>query len=268
MSHRQWDEVKYEVAVANRVLAETGLATGFRASLGHVSMRIPSDPDKFVVKGRGYAVDSLHSVRPEDMIVCDINGEFVDGPVGSSQCFEVKMHSSIMSARPDVKSVTHVHPHFIVLATTLRQRLRPMNQEGVALVKDELPVWPHIKTVQNDEEGKEVAQLLGDGKAVLLRGHGATTVGNSPEDSVMTMLNLEEQAKMNYYALSAMGQDHPYIEDELIAEMTERTPIIELPHFAKVLPAGWRPRVGGVWQYYTRVVQNDPSAAPEMNRPS
>ena len=268
MSHRQWDEVKYEVAVANRVLAETGLATGFRASLGHVSMRIPSDPDKFVVKGRGYAVDSLHSVRPEDMIVCDINGEFVDGPVGSSQCFEVKMHSSIMQARPDVSSVTHVHPHFIVLATTLRQRLRPMNQEGVALVKDELPVWEHIKTVQNDEEGKEVAGLLGSGKAVLLRGHGATTVGSSPEESVMAMLNLEEQAKMNYYALSAMGQNHPYIEDELILEMTERTAIKDLPHFAKILPPGWRPRVGGVWQYYTRKVQNDPSAAPPMNRPS
>lgn len=268
MSHRQWDEVKYEVAVANRVLAETGLATGFRASLGHTSMRVPSDPDKFIVKGRGYAVDSLHSVRPEDMIVCDLNGDFVDGPVGSSQCFEVKMHSSIYQSRPDVKSVTHVHPHFVVLCTTLRQRLRPMNQEGIALVKDELPVWPHVKTIQNDEEGKEVAALLGGGKVVLLRGHGATSTGDSCEDSVMTMLNLEEQAKMNYYALSAIGPDHDYIEDELILEMTDRTPILELPHFAKILPSGWRPRVGGVWQYYTRKVLNDPSAAPPINRPS
>ena len=267
MSHRQWDEVKYEVAVANRVLAETGLATGFRASLGHVSMRIPTDPDKFIVKGRGYAVDSLHSVVPSDMIVCDLNGDFVDGPVGSSQCFEVKMHSCIYKERPDVKSVTHVHPHFTVLATTLRKRLRPMNQEGIQLVQNELPVWEHVKTVQTDEEGTEVAKLLGANKAVLLRGHGATTVGSSPEDSVMTMLHLEEQAKMNYWALSAVGVDHDYIGDDLIAEMSDRTPISEIPHFAKVVPPGFRPRVGGVWQYYTRVVTNDPTASPQIERP-
>ena len=29
MSNKEWDEIKYEVAVANRVLAEVGLATGF-----------------------------------------------------------------------------------------------------------------------------------------------------------------------------------------------------------------------------------------------
>ena len=38
---KEWDDVKYDVAVANRVPAEVGLATGFRASLGHSTMRIP-----------------------------------------------------------------------------------------------------------------------------------------------------------------------------------------------------------------------------------
>ena len=265
---REWDEVKYEVSVANRVLAELGLATGFRASLGHTSLRLPSNPELFVVKGRGYEVDSLHSVRPEDMIVVNMNGEKVDGPKGSTPPFEVKMHSSILKTHPDVKSVTHVHPHYTILATTLLKRLRPMNQEGVDLVKDELPMWNHIKTVQTDDEGMEVAGLLGESKALLLRGHGATTVGASLEESVMNMLHLEEQAKMNYWAYSAAGPDHPYIEDELIAEMKGRMPLAELPHLKPFLPPGWRPQVGGVWQYYTRVVTEDPTARPEMNRPS
>ena len=158
---REWDEVKYEVAVANRVLAEVGLATGFRASLGHASMRLPNDPDKFVVKGRGYAVDALHSMKPQDMIVVDIEGYKVDGPVGSSQPFEVIMHSSIMKLRPEVNSVVHVHPHYTILASTLGKRLRPMNQEGAQLVQKELPMWNHVKTVQTEEEGAEVAALMG-----------------------------------------------------------------------------------------------------------
>ncbi len=263
---REWDEVKYEVAVANRVLAEVGLATGFRASLGHASLRLPNDPDKFVVKGRGYTVDALYSMRPQDMIVVDIEGYKVDGPVGSSQPFEVKMHSSIMKLRPDVKSVVHVHPHYTVLATTLLKRLRPMNQEGAQLVQKELPMWNHVKTVQTEEEGLEVATLLGDSKAILLRGHGATTAGSSLEDSVMTMMQLEEQAKMNYWAYSAAGPDHPYLEDELVDEMSGRTPLPQLPHFKQPL-ANSSPRVGGVWQYYTRVVTHDPGAAPPMQRP-
>ena len=46
------NEVKCQVAVANRVLADVGLATGATAALGHASLRVPSDPSKFVVKGR------------------------------------------------------------------------------------------------------------------------------------------------------------------------------------------------------------------------
>src|SRR3712207_2754914 len=104
------DDVKYQVAVANRVLAEVGLASGILASLGHASQRVPSDPEKFVVKGRGYAMDALAAMRPEDMILCDLEGNKLDGPPGSTQCFEVKLHSCIYKLRPDVQSVVHVHP--------------------------------------------------------------------------------------------------------------------------------------------------------------
>src|SRR5205814_1711859 len=66
------DDVKNEVAVGTRILAALGLASGVRASLGHVSMRVPDDPNKFVVKGRGYAVDSLSTIRANDLVVCDL----------------------------------------------------------------------------------------------------------------------------------------------------------------------------------------------------
>ena len=78
-------------------------------------------------------------MRPEDMIVCDREGSR-RRTARATQCFEVKMHSSIYKARPEVLSVTHVHPRFVVLMTTLRQRLRPMCQEGIQWVKNELPV--------------------------------------------------------------------------------------------------------------------------------
>src|SRR5687768_15235247 len=113
------DDVKYEVAVANRVLGISGLASGVRASLGHVSMRLPSDPGVFVVKGRGYDVDVLSEMRPEDMVLCDLEGYLVEGPPGVVQCNEVKIHSCIFKARPEVHSIVHVHPTFAVLLSVL-----------------------------------------------------------------------------------------------------------------------------------------------------
>ena len=54
-----YEKTRREVAVGTHMLVDFGLATGVRASLGHVSVRVPSDPDKFVVKGRGYRLDTL-----------------------------------------------------------------------------------------------------------------------------------------------------------------------------------------------------------------
>ena len=98
---QELDQVKEKVALGNRILAEAGFAEGVLASLGHASMRLPTEPDHFVVKGRGYRLDALSAMQPEDMIVCDLDGNKVDGPVGSSQCYEVKMHSAIYKTHPE-----------------------------------------------------------------------------------------------------------------------------------------------------------------------
>jgi L-fuculose-phosphate aldolase len=251
------DRVKREVAIANRMLAELGLATGVLASLGHASLRVPSDPQRFVVKGRGYAIDALARMRPEDMVVCDLDGRLVDGPPGATQCFEVKMHACIFRARPDVQSVVHVHPRFTVLMSVLGIDLVPMCQEGLRLVRRPLPVYPHVKTIQSEEEGQEVATLLGASPAILLRGHGATTTGASLAEAVTNMVWLEEQAKMNWYAYLAAGPDHPRIPDEQIEESDNRPRLTELPHFKEVLSAGRQPRPGGFWPHYAELISRD-----------
>ena len=248
-----FEDVKAQVATGNRVLAETGLATGVLAANGHASLRVPEAPDRFVVKGRGYAMDALARMRPEDMVICDLEGSLIEGPPGGTQCFEVKMHSCIYRTYPEVQSIVHVHPRFVVVMSVLGVPLVPMCQEGIQLVARPLPLYPHVKTIQSDEEGMEVANLLGDSKAVLLQGHGATTTGTSLEEAVMNMLQLEEQAKMNWYACCASGLDHASIPDANIREMTERTPLRELPHFREVMRQG-QPRIGGVWAHYSDLV--------------
>jgi ribulose-5-phosphate 4-epimerase/fuculose-1-phosphate aldolase len=102
----------------------------------------------------------------------------------------------------------------------------------------------------------EVARLLGDGSALLLQGHGAVTTGNSLAQSVTAMLQLEEQARMNYYAYCAMGPEYPRIPEELIDEMTHRPPLHTLPHFQDVLQ-GRAPQRDGIWNYRVSRVSRD-----------
>jgi len=255
---REIDEVKYEVATATRILAATGLASGVTAALGHVSMRVPNEPDRFVVKGRGYAIDALEEMQYYDMIVCDLEGYKVDGPARSTQCSEVKIHSCIYRERPDVLSVVHVHPRNVVLMSVLQETLVPMCQEGAQLVRQPLPVYQHTKTVWSEEEGSELVSVLGDNKAVLMRGHGATMTGLTTEDSVLGMLQLEEQARMNYWALLAQGSDHGRVPDEFVEEIVNRPAQSEYPHFKELMRRiGGNPPRDGVWNSYKKKVSGD-----------
>jgi ribulose-5-phosphate 4-epimerase/fuculose-1-phosphate aldolase len=247
MPSAQYDETRREAAVGTRLLVDFGLATGVRASLGHVSVRVPGDPTKFVVKGRGYRLDTLARMRPDDLVVCDLEANLVDGSPEIIPCTEVKIHSCIYKARPDVQSVVHVHPKFTVIMSVLGKPIRSMCNEGNSLVMDPIPVYPRQKIITTDEEGTEVARLLGSGRVVLLFGHGAVTAGSSMEQSVTDMIHLEHQAEMNYYACAMAGPDHPYVSRELVLDYSSGPSHYELPHFQQAVAKAGMPKYRGVW---------------------
>jgi ribulose-5-phosphate 4-epimerase/fuculose-1-phosphate aldolase len=252
------EAAKVEAAVGNRILAEVGLAAGVRASLGHVSMRLLDDPDRFVVKGRGYRIDVLSRMRPEDMVVCDLDGNWLDGPPYSLQCSEVKIHSCIYKNRPDVVSVVHVHPDYVVLMSVLAHDLKPMAQEGIGLVAKPLPIYPRAKIITSEEEGQEVARLLGGGEACLLLGHGAVTASTSGvQGAVLAMIHLEHQARLNYMAMCAAGPNHPSIPLTLAEDVERAKPEAE-PHIkARLAHVPGGRTYGGIWSYLREVVASD-----------
>jgi ribulose-5-phosphate 4-epimerase/fuculose-1-phosphate aldolase len=245
------EDVKREVAAANRVLANLGLATGLTAALGHASMRVPSEPNHFFVKGREYEFDGLAIMEADDMVMCDTEGFLIAARSGLTQCSEVKIHACIYKTHPQVHAVVHVHPRYTILMSVLTGSLKPMRQEGAQLLRHPLPIYPHVKTIQSDAEGMEVANLLRESRAMLLRGHGAVTTGSSLSEAVMAMAQLEEQAQMNYLAYCAEGKDYTHLKDDVLDEMLNRTPLYEHPHFKDVLK-GRPAQRDGIWNYQKR----------------
>lgn len=245
------EDVKHEVAAANRVLSNLGLATGVTAALGHASMRVPSEPNHFFVKGREYEFDSLAIMEPDDMVMCDTEGFLIAGRAGLTQCSEVKIHACIYKTYPQVQAIVHVHPRYTILMSVLTGSLKPIRQEGAQMLRKPLPVYPHVKTIQSDAEGMDVATLLGDSPAMLLRGHGAVTTGSNLSEAVMGMAQLEEQAQLNYLAYCAQGKDYTSLTNDLLDEMVNRTPLYEHPHFKDVLK-GRAAQRDGIWNYQKR----------------
>ena len=82
--------------------------------------------------------------------------------------------------------------------------------------------------------------------------------GLTTEDSVLSMLQLEEQARMNYWALLAQGSDHGRVPDEFVEEIVNRPAQSEYPHFKELMRRiGGNPPRDGVWNSYKKKVSGD-----------
>jgi ribulose-5-phosphate 4-epimerase/fuculose-1-phosphate aldolase len=253
-----YEHLKAQVAEANRVLANVGLSTGAIAGHGHASMRIPDQPDRFVMKGRGAVIDVLAKATADDMVVCDMNAFTVERSGSTTPAFEVMMHACIYRTHPEAHCIAHTHARYCAVLSVLQNPIVPMCQEGIPLVRKPLPVYPHVAPVITEEEGMEVARLLGDSKAILLEGHGATTTGATLEEAVMNMINLEEQAKMNWYARCAAGPYYRRIPEENLDELSNLRVAPTLPHFKDLLAENaamdqGRQRRSGVYAYYAEM---------------
>src|SRR5205823_275502 len=101
------DDLKHKVALSCRILAMMGMV---KASLGHVSARIPGTEEMFV-RSRATPDVGLPFVADEDVrrapLTIPSGGDMGDGyrAVG-----EIAIHGEIMRFRPEVNCVIHAHP--------------------------------------------------------------------------------------------------------------------------------------------------------------
>ncbi len=180
---------------------------------GHVSIRVPGDPNHFYMKPHSYGFDE---VTLENIVICDLAGEKVGG--GGRKHSEVYIHSEIYKARPDVGSVIHTHPRHAVAFSATGHALRPISQPSVAF-SDGLPSYTDtIDLIRTREMGASVARELGPHKAVLLRNHGVAVVGATVDEATILVIMLENACHIQLLA-DAAGQPGPVFDDEHIQRL-------------------------------------------------
>src|SRR3977135_895444 len=90
----------YELAVANRIIAHEGVLDGF----GHVSIRHPADPGRYLLARSG----SPELIEPADILEFSLDSKLLPPP-SELPYGEGVIHGCIYQARPDVNAVCHHH---------------------------------------------------------------------------------------------------------------------------------------------------------------
>jgi ribulose-5-phosphate 4-epimerase/fuculose-1-phosphate aldolase len=208
------DEARYELALANRIIAHEGVLDAF----GHVSMRHPTDPSRYLLARSR----SPELVEPSDIYEFTLDSE----PVSSAPVNyygERVIHGCIYQARPEVNAVCHHHSPSVLPFCITGIELQPVFHLGASL-GTAAPFWDSRDDfgdtnmlVIKPEEGRSLAKALGSHWMVLMRRHGATLAGTTVRELVFRTIYSHANAEIQLRSMM-LGKIGPLTRGE--AELT------------------------------------------------
>lgn len=222
------DALKALLVTASHVLDREGITDGY----GHISVRVPGDATAFLT----LASVSPGLAAPDRLVMLDLDGNYLGG--ARTPPNEWPIHASILRARPDVQSICHTHSVWSTLFSVLPIKLRPLHHYGKFLPPDGVPVYRVGGLVRTVERGDALAAALGDGPAVLMRGHGDTVVGVGIEHVVQRTINLAKIGRLAYLARQLGEPEYLTAEEMESYSSDERDPARGWEYYARRAAAG------------------------------
>ncbi|MFI9778631.1 class II aldolase/adducin family protein [Streptomyces sp. NPDC051956] len=187
---------KQRLTAALRLFGKYGFGEGIS---GHISVRDPEYPDQFWVNPFGV---SFKQVRVADLICVDSTGRVVHGRHRVNPSAFV-IHSQIHELQPGATAAAHGHtPHSRALGA-LGRLLEPIDQESAAFYGRQVLYGDYEGPSVSVAQGRDIAEKLGDNRAILLRHHGLITVGGSLDEAVHWFFTYDSCAQVQLLAQAA-----------------------------------------------------------------
>lgn len=219
----KYQERKYlkgRLAAAFRIFGKFGFDDGVA---GHITLRDPVDPDTFWVNPFGVA---FSLIKASDLIQVNENGEIIaGGPTRLLNTAAYMIHSAIHKARPDVVAAAHSHSIYGRTFCAFGRPLDITTQDSCAFYNDHVVYKQFNGIVLAEQEGKNIAECLGDKKAALLQNHGLLTAGKTVEEAVFWFVSLEKCCQTQLLTdAAAAGRGHATVKiDDEDAAFTYKT---------------------------------------------
>jgi len=195
-------DVLENLAAASRILVDQDV---FDAA-GHVSMRHPSRPDRFLMS-RSLAPEL---VTADDIIEFTLDCEPCEA--GGRQPFiERHLHGAIYRERSDVMAVVHGHSPTVIPFGLVSTPLLA-TYHNAAFLAAGVPVFDIRErfgttdiVISSADRGTAMARALGDTAVLLLRAHGMVAVGPSLEAAVFRAIFTVVSARVQLNAAALGG---------------------------------------------------------------
>jgi L-ribulose-5-phosphate 4-epimerase len=169
-----------------------------KSNHGNMSLRLPGT-DTFLMTG----VSSFTQVRPDQLVVLDLQGNLVEGEIEARNAEVIQMHAVVYRERPEVGSVLHTHSPF---ATAFAVASRPLPLFYEAEVRNDILEGVPLAGYGprgSDESVNNIAALLKSHdmiKGVLLENHGVLAFAGDARGAAQANIIIEETAQLALYA--------------------------------------------------------------------
>ena len=197
------EELKQKVCKANLDLVKHGLVL---FTWGNVSA-IDRKTGLVVIKPSGVSYDNM---KPEDMVVVDLEGNVVEGSLRPSS--DTPTHLVLYQAFPEIGGVVHTHSTFATAWAQAGRDIPSLGTTHADYFYGDIPCTRNMKKSEvfgeyEKETGNVIVERFKEIKpmdtpAVLVRNHGPFAWGTDADNAVHNAVVLEEVAKMAFIAKS------------------------------------------------------------------
>lgn len=181
------------------------------ANDGNLSLRLPGE--RVLITPTGVSKGFL---RPEMLLVMDLEGNVLEQAEGFRPTTETAMHLACYRVRPDIGGVCHAHPAAATAFACARKAISAPILSEIAMTLGTVPVAPYGRS-GTEELPRAIRPLLAAGHdAVLLANHGALTVGTDLEQAYYRMETVEHTASI-HLNVQALGGGVELTEEQVEA---------------------------------------------------
>ena len=188
-------ELREKLATCTRILSMQGLLGLF----GHISSYQPTTRRIFISPGKG---SDKSIIQAGDLAILDLEGKVLEGE--GRVPTEWPIHTALHGARAEALAIAHLHSPNATLFAITRREYRPVTLQA-AMFGEGIPVYPEPHLITTPAKGKKLAELIGEKRAALLRGHGIVVVGRNIEEMLYACLTLEDDTRKATQA-AALGE--------------------------------------------------------------
>lgn len=197
------EELKEKVFRANLDLVKHGLVI---FTWGNVSA-IDRASGLVVIKPSGVSYETM---RVEDMVVVDLDGNVVEGDLRPSS--DTPTHLVLYKAFPEIGGVVHTHSTYATAWAQAGLDIPNIGTTHADYFHDDIPCTRDMKKSEvfgeyEKETGNVIVERFkdmnpNDTPAVLVKNHGPFTWGTDADNAVHNAVVLEQVAKMGFVSLT------------------------------------------------------------------